>query len=151
MAMDLTQMTLTSPAFEASGLIPPRYTCSGADQSPPLAWSGTPAGTASFALIVDDPDARGFIHWVAYDLPGDSSSLPGNAARSAEIAQGRNSFGSIGWRGPCPPSGVHRYDFTLFALDTSLSLSGDPSAADVRAAMRGHILGQATLTGRFGR
>jgi Raf kinase inhibitor-like YbhB/YbcL family protein len=149
--MAIDRFTLSSAAFEAGGLIPPRYTCSGADQSPPLAWSGTPAGTASFALIADDPDARGFVHWVAYNLSGDSSALPENATRSAEVAEGRNSFGSSGWRGPCPPSGVHRYDFNLFALDASLSLSGDASAADVWAAMRGHILGQATLTGRFGR
>jgi Raf kinase inhibitor-like YbhB/YbcL family protein len=138
---------LSSPVFDEGGLI----TCSGADQSPPLAWSGAPGGTASFALVVDDPDASGFIHWLAYNLPGDSTSLAENAAQTGSLAQGRDSFGSVGWRGPCPPSGVHRYTFTIFALDASLSLADPPSAAEVRAALRDHVLGQAALNGRFGR
>lgn len=146
-------LTVTSAAFREGGSIPSRYTCDGRDASPPLAWSGAPDGTSSLALIVDDPDARGFVHWVAFGIDGAASgTLPeGISSAAGAPAQGRNDFGRAGYGGPCPPSGRHRYDFTLYALDAPLRLSGTPTAAEVRAAMAGHVLGQATLRGTYTR
>ena len=117
----------------------------------PLAWSGAPAGTAAFALIVDDPDARGFVHWVVFDVPAEQASLAEGASGGAGLGEGRNDFGRRGWGGPCPPSGSHRYIFELSALDAPLGLGGSPTAADVRRAMAGHVLGSARLTGTYRR
>ena len=142
-------LTISSPAFAANTLIPARYTCTGQDVSPPLAWSGTPAGTRALALIVDDPDANGWVHWVVVDLPAATGALDEGASRTMSTVQGRTSWGTPGWRGPCPPSGTHRYVFTLSALDAPLGLTGTPTAAQVRRAMTGHVLAQATLTGRY--
>jgi Raf kinase inhibitor-like YbhB/YbcL family protein len=144
---------LTSPAFAEGGAIPSRYTCDGRDVSPPLAWSGAPDGTVSLALIVDDPDARGFVHWVAFGIDGaPSGTIPeGISSAAGAPAQGRNDFGRTGYGGPCPPSGRHRYDFTLVALDAIPALSGSPSAAQVRSAMSGHVLAETTLRGTYRR
>jgi Raf kinase inhibitor-like YbhB/YbcL family protein len=142
-----------SSAFDDGGAIPRRYTCDGADTSPEVAWSGAPQGTRSFAVIVRDPDAGGFVHWVAYDIPGSADgTLPTGVSRGPSApAEGRNGFGRIGWGGPCPPSGTHRYVFTLYAVDRELGLTGGVGLAALQAAMRGHVLAQATLTGRYKR
>jgi Raf kinase inhibitor-like YbhB/YbcL family protein len=147
----MTTLSLTSQAFAEGGSIPSRHSCDGADVSPPLAWSGAPLGTAVFALIVDDPDARGFVHWVAFDIPGGQVSLAEGASGTGGFGQGRNDFGRPGWGGPCPPSGTHRYVFELFALDRGLGLSGSPSAADVRAAMAGRVLSSTRLSATYRR
>ena len=142
---------LTSPSFDEGGAIPTRHTCDGSDISPALDWEGAPRGTASLALILDDPDARGFTHWVVYDIPGGShGSLPEGLIPNA-LPQGRNDFGRTGYGGPCPPSGTHHYRFTLWALSSRLNLSGTPSAAEVRTALTVKILAQTKLTGTYTR
>jgi Raf kinase inhibitor-like YbhB/YbcL family protein len=144
------ELELTSDAFVDGGQIPPDFTCDGADVSPPLAWDGAPDGTAAYALIVDDPDARGFIHWVVAHIPGDVTALERDAsARRSDLVQGPNDFGRAGYGGPCPPSGSHRYVFRLFALSEPLEVSGAPDA--VRAAVEGRVLGEATLSGTYRR
>lgn len=144
---------LTSSAFRDGEPIPAEYTCDGDDVSPPLAWSGAPPGTAALVLVVDDPDARGFVHWVVLDIAGAADgALPRGVSRTPGAPQeGRNDFGRIGWGGPCPPSGRHRYVFTLFALSEPLGLPGTPDAATVRRAMDGRVLGTARLTGTYRR
>ena len=139
---------LGSPAFSNGGAIPPRYTCSGADVSPPLSWSHPPTGIAAYALIVVDPDAGGFVHWVVADIPGDRISL---AAGERVGVAGRNSFGGLGYAGPCPPvgSGVHHYVFTLYSLSHRLGLGGVPTAAQVRAAAAKVTLATARLTATY--
>jgi Raf kinase inhibitor-like YbhB/YbcL family protein len=143
---------LTSPSFVEGGAIPARHTCDGANVSPALAWQGAPQGTASLALIVDDPDAGGFIHWVVYDIPaGPAGSLSEGIGPSDSPPQGLNDFGQTGYGGPCPPSGTHRYRFTLLALSSALGLTGTPSADEVRSAAASKSLGQAALTGTYTR
>ncbi len=153
-------MRLTSDAFEDGGTIPRRHTCDGEDVSPALSWEGAPDGTASFALVVHDPDApRGdWVHWVIYDIPGHFTGLPeklGPAERLdplEEAVQGTNDFRRIGWGGPCPPPGRrHRYVFTLHALEARLGLEPGSRRAEVEEAARNHILATARLTGRYGR
>jgi Raf kinase inhibitor-like YbhB/YbcL family protein len=145
--------TLTSPAFGAGEAIPRRFTCDGADDSPELAWSGAPSGTRSLILIVTDPDARDFVHWLAYDLAGApaghlSMAVPASADTPR---QGRNDFGKRGYGGPCPPSGTHHYRFSLSALDDVLGIPGTPRLHELRAAMAGHVLAEATLTATYRR
>jgi hypothetical protein len=144
---------LTSPAFAAGADIPRKYTCDGEDVSPPLEWSGAPDDAPALALIVDDPDARGWIHWVVLDMDGvQSGGLPEGFSASPDAPpQGTNDFGRLGWGGPCPPSGTHRYRFTLFALDAAIELPGAPTAEDVRAAMDGHVIDQAELIASYTR
>ena len=141
---------LTSPAFEADAEIPQKHSCDGEDVSPPLEWAGAPDDTAALALIVDDPDARGFIHWVLADIPGDQTGLPEGEGDSIGIP-GRNDFGRTGWGGPCPPRGEHRYTFTLHALSAPLQLAGTVDADAVRSALEGKVLDEATLTGVYRR
>jgi Raf kinase inhibitor-like YbhB/YbcL family protein len=144
--------TLTSASFAPGGAIPRKFTCDGANLSPALSWAGVPGGAVTLALIVDDPDARGFVHWVAFDIPASGLGLPEGASSSAGAPpQGRNDFGKVGWGGPCPPSGTHHYRFTLMALDTKLGLSGTPRASEVRQAANGHVLEQTVLTGTYKR
>jgi Raf kinase inhibitor-like YbhB/YbcL family protein len=149
----MPEFTLTSSSFEAGGSIPRRYTCDGEDVSPALAWDGVPDDATALVLIVDDPDARGFVHWIVLDLTASASgSIPVGYASGADAAQqGTNDFGRVGWGGPCPPSGAHRYVFTATALDAPLGLAEAPRAAEVRAAMAGHILAQATLEATYER
>lgn len=153
-------LTLTSSAFTAGGQIPARHTCDGEDTSPPLAWSGAPAGTRSFALIVDDPDApdpaapkRVWVHWVLWDIPADVHELRAGASGSAlpdGAREGRNDGGHTGWNGPCPPIGRHRYFHKLYALDTLLrDLGTHAKKADLERAMHGHVLGEAELMGTY--
>ena len=154
------EMTLSvaSSAFQDGEKIPVRYTCQGQDVSPPLTWSALPAGTRSLALIVDDPDApRGvFTHWVLFNLPPETRGLPEAVPAEPRLEsgalQGKNGFGSAGYRGPCPPPGSpHRYQFTLYALDKPLDLVAGASKQQVLNAMQGHILAQGQLTGIFQR
>jgi Raf kinase inhibitor-like YbhB/YbcL family protein len=151
---------LTSPNFAHEHDIPARHTCEGEDLSPALVWSDPPSGTRSFALIVDDPDApdpraprRTWVHWVVYDLPADARSLPEGAKRASlptGAVQGENDWHNVGWRGPCPSIGKHRYFFKLHALDTTLEdLRGGVSKADLENAMTAHVLGTATLVGTY--
>lgn len=152
-------LTLTSSAFTANGSIPSRYTCEGEDVSPALSWSGAPAGTKSFALIVDDPDAPDpnapkmtYVHWVLYNIPASASSLPEAATSNnlpAGTKEGRNDWKRLGYGGPCPPIGRHRYFFKLYALDTMLDDLGEPDKPKLEQAMRGHILEQAELVGTY--
>jgi Raf kinase inhibitor-like YbhB/YbcL family protein len=149
---NMAGFTLTSSDFSEGSAIPVAQSCDGANLSPALAWQGAPTGTAAFTLLVDDPDANGFVHWVAFDMPGGSSgSLPGGVKPSGPPAQGANGFGRNGYGGPCPPGGTHHYRFTLYALSAPLGLTGSPSAAQVRSAMAPLILAQTTLTGSYTR
>lgn len=147
--------TLTSTAFEPRTDMPARYTCDGADVSPPLAWSGAPDGTVSLVLMVHDPDARAFTHWLAYEIPGgQTGSLPEAVpAKAATPRQGRNDFGKIGYGGPCPPAGTgtHHYVFGLWALDRSLGLAEGLKSPAIEAAMDGHILATTELVGLYKR
>jgi len=148
---------LTSPAFPPNGAIPSKCTCEGADVSPPLAWSGAPAGTRSFALIVDDPDApdpaapkRVWVHWVVYDLPARATDLAEGAKQLlSPTVQGESDFKVTRWRGPCPPIGRHRYFFKLYALDVETLHGEEMTKAELETAMKGHVLGEAELLGTY--
>ena len=149
--------TLTSAAFREGGMIPPAHTCDGQDASPPLAWTGPPPGTNSFALISDDPDAPGqtWVHWVVYNLPPSARQLPEafppDEERPDGMRQGMTDFGRVGYGGPCPPGGTHRYFFTLYALDAMLSLPPGATKPQLEAAMKGHLLAEAQLMGTYRR
>ena len=146
-----------SPAFAEGAQIPRRYTCDGEDISPPLSWSGVPEGTKSLALICDDPDAPGktWVHWVLFNLPPRTTELPegvpARAAISGGGAQGINDFRKIGYGGPCPPSGTHRYVFKLYALDAEIALATGATRADLDRAMKGRVLAEGALTGKYSR
>ncbi len=149
---------LRSPALSPGGEIPVNYTCDGADLSPPLRWSDSPAKTKSFALIVDDPDAPGgtWAHWVLYGLAATlrelSEGVPARETVPGIGTQGVNGFRKVGYGGPCPPRGpAHRYFFKLYALDTELTLPPRRTKADLLKAIEGHVLGQAELMGRYKR
>lgn len=151
------QIKITSSAFEEGGLIPGKYTCDSEDVSPPLTWTSVPAGTKSFALICDDPDAPmgTWVHWVIFNLPADSTRLAEHI-RPQEVLesgakQGKNDFGKIGYGGPCPPSGTHRYYFKLYALDTELDLASGIRKPQLLQAMQGHILAEGQLMGKYKR
>ena len=151
-------MRFKTSAFTPASDIPAEFTCDGSDISPALSWSSPPEGTQSFALIVEDPDAPShtWVHWVLYDLPATERELPEDVEPTGTLPsgarQGRNDFGKIGYGGPCPPSGpAHRYCFRLYALDTRLDLRAGATRAQVERAMRGHVLAQAELTGRYRR
>lgn len=152
-------LILKSPAFVHNGAIPRQYTCQGADESPPLEWSGLPAGTKSLALIVDDPDAPDpaapkmtWVHWVLYNIPPAATGLKEAVkpdALPAGTREGVNDWNRTGYGGPCPPIGRHRYYHKLYALDTVLSDLKRPNKAALEKAMKGHILGHAELIGAY--
>jgi Raf kinase inhibitor-like YbhB/YbcL family protein len=145
---------LTSADIRQGGAIPRRFTCDGADVSPAIAWTGLPEGTRSVALVLDDPDARNFAHWLAYAIPANMTHLAENAGSPATqfMQQGTNDFGAIGYGGPCPPSGTHHYRFTLYALADALGVSGGARASAVRAAIdKATVLGKVTLTATYAR
>ena len=149
---------VTSPAFSAGQPIPTKYTCDGADVSPPLKWEGVPDGTKSLALICDDPDAPAgtWVHWVVYDLPPTATELAEKVATTDTLPiggkQGLNDFKRTGYGGPCPPPGkAHRYFFKLHALDTTTALKPRASKADLLRAMEGHLLAQGELMGTYQR
>ena len=143
--------TLTSPAFANGHSIPVGFTCDGDDSSPPLQWQHPPAGTMAFALVVDDPDAPSgtFTHWLLCDIPGDLTTLEEGMGTARVGAAGTNDFGNVGYGGPCPPKGhgLHHYRFRLHALGRPAGLEGGFTREDLDAALRGHVLGTATLTG----
>jgi len=131
-----------------------RLTCDGADRSPQMHWPAPPAGTRSFAIVVDDPDApTAFTHWLAYGLSADTRELSEGAStpshRLAHAAEGINSFGQAGYGGPCPPKGRHRYFFKLYALDVELPDLHEPDKAALLKAMEGHVVAQAELIGTY--
>jgi Raf kinase inhibitor-like YbhB/YbcL family protein len=146
---------LKSSAFVSGSMIPSLYTCKGKNISPPLTWSGAPAGTKSFVLICDDPDAPilTWVHWVYYNIPASVTSLPEALSKIEKPQQGgihgKSSFGDFGYGGPCPPLGTHRYFFKLYALDTMLTLPSGAKKKDILKAMDKHVLGQTELMGKF--
>jgi Raf kinase inhibitor-like YbhB/YbcL family protein len=155
-----TTMELSSSAFAHDADIPSQHTCEGGDQSPPLAWSGVPAGAKSLALIVDDPDAPDpaapkmtWVHWVLYNLSPDTSGLAAGKSRPADLPtgtrEGLNDWQRTGYGGPCPPIGRHRYVHKLYALDTVLPVLQPPTKAALERAMQGHILAKAELVGYY--
>lgn len=152
-------LRMTSSSFEHETEIPAKHTCDGSDVSPLLAWSGVPEDAKSLALVIDDPDAPDprapkmtWVHWVVYDIPPTVVSLPEGAAAArlpAGTRQGQNDWKKVGYRGPCPPVGRHRYFHKLYALDTVLPDLGHPDKTALEHAMKGHILAQATLIGTY--
>lgn len=150
--------TLKTTAFSEGGSIPKKYTCDGADVSPPLSWAGSPSGTQSFALIADDPDAPvgTWTHWLIWNVPGGETTLQEGVPKAETLPdgarQGRTDFKRIGYGGPCPPPGKpHRYFFKLFALDTKLDLKAGATRSELEQAVKGHALAQTELMGLYGR
>jgi Raf kinase inhibitor-like YbhB/YbcL family protein len=158
-----TKISVTSSAFQASSAIPKQYTGDGADRSPPLAWSGVPAGTKELALICDDPDAptaEPWVHWVLYKIPAETKSLGEGIPRQAKLpapagaVQGENSFptDNIGYRGPAPPKGkLHHYHFHIFALDTTLPSTPGLDKEKLLTAIKGHAVAEGELIGTYER
>lgn len=149
-------MEIKSSVFKEGGMIPGKYTCDGADVSPPLEWSKVPDGTKTFALIGDDPDAPmgTWVHWVIFNIPGDlrelSEGIPTLDTLENGTRQGTNDFWKTGYGGPCPPRGTHRYYFKLYALDTELDI-GRTTKKELLRAMDGHILAEGRLMGKYKR
>lgn len=151
-------MQLMSSFFQHEGKIPASFTCDGENISPELSWRDAPDQTQSFVLLMHDPDAPragGFTHWVLYNIPASVAALEPNVRKEERLAgigvQGKNDSGKIGYMGPCPPSGTHRYFVRLYALDIELNLKPGASTEQVQKAMRGHVLDQAELMGRYAR
>ena len=149
-------MQLTSSAFRQGEPIPDRFTCEGGDTSPEFAWEGAPQETQSFVLILHDPDApraNGFTHWVAYNIPANVTKLPENAPKQGRIdglgMQGKNDGGRLGYVGPCPPSGTHRYFARLYALNAKLALEPGATHEQVSAAMEPHVIDECELMGTY--
>jgi Raf kinase inhibitor-like YbhB/YbcL family protein len=158
LAMEETvSIELTSNAFVQGQPIPAKYTCTGENVSPALSWGEPPAGSQSFALIMDDPDAPGgtWVHWVLFNIPASARGLPESFPANATLPDGSmsgdSSFGSPGYGGPCPPSGTHRYFFKLYALDEMLGIPPHANKGELEKAMVGHILAQGELMGTFTR
>jgi hypothetical protein len=150
-------LQITSTAFSEGGMIPKPYTCDGTDVSPALSWTGVPEDTKSLALICDDPDAPvgTWVHWVLFNIPTAEKGIPPEVATEATLPNGAkhgtNDFRKLGYGGPCPPGGTHRYFFKLYALDTVLSLGSGATKAQIEEAMQGHILAEAQLMGKYKR
>jgi Raf kinase inhibitor-like YbhB/YbcL family protein len=142
--------TLRSDAFADGGAIPSRSTCDGDDLSPQLSWANPPGQVGAYLIIVRDPDADDFVHWVLTDIPADVTELPEGRGDSIGIP-GQNDFGRVGWGGPCPPSGEHRYDFTLYALTGPLMLDGAITADGVDRALASNVLSTARLSAVYAR
>lgn len=149
-------MTLSSAAFADGQAIPDKYTCHGQDISPPLQWSSVPSQAKSIALTVEDPDAPSgtFTHWVIFDVPATTAGFPENVSKTAAlpngVQQGNNSFGNIGYNGPCPPGGkAHHYIFKVYALDTILTLDPGAGSQELLNAMNSHILAHGELAGTY--
>jgi Raf kinase inhibitor-like YbhB/YbcL family protein len=146
------KMKIKAVAFQEGENIPSKFTCDGADANPPLLFEGAPAEAKSLALIVDDPDAPGglFTHWLVWNIDPKTTTVEENSAPPNGV-QGKNDFGKSGYGGPCPPSGTHRYFFKIFALDRQLDLAAGSKRAQLDAQMRGHIVAQGELMGRYSR
>lgn len=149
-------LTLQSPSFPAGASIPERFTCEGENLAPALSWSGAPEGTRSFALIVEDPDAPDprapkltYTHWVVCDIPATTHALAEGGRLPAGAREGRNDWSRLGYGGPCPPIGRHRYIFKLFALDTLLPTLRRPTKAELERALDGHVLDRTQLIGTY--
>ncbi len=148
---------ITSPAFKNGEMIPKKYTCDGDEVSPPLEWTGIPAGTKSIALTSDDPDAPAgtWVHWVIFNIPADVKGLTENVPHAPTLdngaRQGVDDSGNNGYGGPCPPSGAHRYYFKVYALDSMLDLKPGIRKKELLKAMEGHILAQGKLMGTYKR
>jgi len=148
---------LTSAAFKEGGMIPEKYTCDGTDISPPLQWSGIPDGTQSIALICDDPDAPmgTWVHWVLFNIPADTKELPENIPPDRILENGAkhgmSDFRRLGYGGPCPPGGTHRYFFKIYALDIEIGLEPGATKPELLNAMEGHILDEGQLMGKYSR
>ena len=146
---------LTSTAFKEGEPIPRQYTCDGVNVSPSLEWSGVPKSAKTLVIIADDPDAPAgtWVHWVLYNLPADNIGMVENLPATDELRaggfQGKNDFGKIGYGGPCPPSGTHRYFFKIYALDNELPLKAGATKAEVEKAMEGHVVAQGQLMGTY--
>lgn len=151
------KISISAEAFKEGGTIPAEYTCDGSDFSPALSWKGIPANARSIAVIMDDLDAPGgtFVHWVLFNISASTQrlqkGLPKNGTLADGSLQGINDFGNIGYDGPCPPGGTHRYYFRLYALDTTLNLQPGASRKQVDSAMKGHVLAEGELMGRYQR
>jgi len=151
------ELTVTSTAFDHGGMIPPKYTADGPDISPPLAWTDVPDGTKSIALVCDDPDAPmgTWVHWLLWNIPPEVTSLDENVPPDKDLAdgsrQGTTDFRRVGYGGPAPPSGVHRYFFKVYALDAMLDLPAGAKKPDLEKAMANHILAQGELIGKYTR
>jgi Raf kinase inhibitor-like YbhB/YbcL family protein len=146
---DIASLYISSPGFETNGFIPPRYTCDGANINPPIDIYDIPATTKSLALIMDDPDApiRAWVHWLAWNIPVDVHIKENTLLKE----QGINDFCENRYGGPCPPYGIHRYYFKVYALDAPLNLSPDAGRNELEKAMEGHVLGYGELVGRYKR
>jgi Raf kinase inhibitor-like YbhB/YbcL family protein len=144
-------MEITSSAFHEGGNIPSKFTCDGSDTSPPLQITGIPSEAKSLVLIADDPDAPGglFTHWLVWNIPPQTNSIAEGSAPKG--VHGTNDFGKSGYKGPCPPTGTHRYSFKVFALDHELDLRGGAKRSQLDAAMKGHVVAQGELVGRCAR
>lgn len=150
-------LEITSSAFSNGEMIPARYTCDGSDVSPDLSWRGVPNTAKSLALICDDPDAPmgTWVHWVLFNIPAEAVGLPAEISSNATLENGarhgKNDFRRLGYGGPCPPGGTHRYFFKLYALDIELKLDSGITKAQLVEAMQGHILAEAQLMGKYKR
>ena len=145
------RIKITSSAFQEGGNIPSKFTCDGSDTSPPLQVTGIPSETKALVLIADDPDAPSglFTHWLVWNIPSQTNSIAEGSAPKG--VHGANDFGKSGYRGPCPPPGTHRYSFKIFALDRELDLQSGAKRSQVDAAMKGHVIAQGELIGRYSR
>jgi Raf kinase inhibitor-like YbhB/YbcL family protein len=145
------KMKITSSAFQQGGNIPSKFSCDGANTSPPLQVSDVPSGAKSLVLVVDDPDAPSglFTHWTVWNIPPQTSTIAEGSTPKG--VQGTNDFGKSGYGGPCPPSGAHRYYFKIFALDRDLDLPSGAKRSQLDAAMKGHVIAQGQLMGRYAR
>jgi Raf kinase inhibitor-like YbhB/YbcL family protein len=143
-------MKISSPAFAENSKIPKRYTCDGENGSPPLTIADVPEGATSLALIADDPDAPAgtWVHWVVWNIDAGTREIKAGVPPAGAV-QGVNSFAKNGYGGPCPPSGSHRYFFKLYALDTALNLDSRATKADLEKAMKGHVIAEARIMGRY--
>ena len=151
------EIKITSPAFEEEGMIPEKHSCDGIDVSPALAWTSAPEGTKTFAIICDDPDAPmgTWVHWVLFNLPESVRELHESIPPERELKnggkQGMNDFHKVGYGGPCPPGGTHRYFFKIYALDVEIDLEAGATKSDLLRAMEGHILAEGQLMGKYQR
>jgi len=151
------EMKLESAGFKEGQAIPKQYTCDGVNVSPPLEWNGVPKNAKTLAVICDDPDAPSgtWVHWVLYNLPADDMGLIENAPATEKLKaggmQGKNDFGKIGYGGPCPPGGTHRYFFKLYALDAELNLKPGATKSELLKSMEGHVIAQGQLMGTHSR
>lgn len=150
-------ISLKSGSFKEGGFIPKKYTCDGENISPPLEWNGTPEGTKSIAIICDDPDAPmgTWVHWVIYNIPSSVNNLKENIPPEKVLEdgtiQGKNDFKKTGYGGPCPPNGIHRYYFKIYALNTALALTPGLTKGELLHAMEGHIISEGRLMGKYSR